>query len=152
MATAVRRAALASTCVYFLPVTAILGSKTSLLQRKRGLKCVSLNCPLPTHGYGVAVGVVESEGILGGVGVVELESDGILGWVGVGVVESEGILGGVWVVELESEGILGGVGVVESESEGILGVVGVGVVESEGILGGVGVGRNFRWSRSRKEF
>jgi hypothetical protein len=24
--------------------------------------------------------------------------------------------------------------------------------ESEGILGGVGVGRNFRWSRSRKEF
>jgi hypothetical protein len=23
--------------------------------------------------------------------------------------------------------------------------------ESEGILGGVGVGRNFRWSRSRKE-
>jgi hypothetical protein len=23
---------------------------------------------------------------------------------------------------------------------------------SEGILGGVGVGRNFRWSRSRKEF
>jgi hypothetical protein len=25
-------------------------------------------------------------------------------------------------------------------------------VESEGILGGVGVGRNFRWSRSRKEF
>jgi hypothetical protein len=25
-------------------------------------------------------------------------------------------------------------------------------VESEGILGGVGVGRNFGWSRSRKEF
>jgi hypothetical protein len=25
-------------------------------------------------------------------------------------------------------------------------------VESEGILGGVGIGRNFRWSRSRKEF
>jgi hypothetical protein len=25
-------------------------------------------------------------------------------------------------------------------------------VVSEGILGGVGVGRNFRWSRSRKEF
>jgi hypothetical protein len=24
--------------------------------------------------------------------------------------------------------------------------------ESEGILGGVGVRRNFRWSRSRKEF
>jgi hypothetical protein len=23
---------------------------------------------------------------------------------------------------------------------------------SEGILGGVGVGRNFRWSRSQKEF
>jgi hypothetical protein len=35
---------------------------------------------------------------------------------------------------------------VEWESEGILGGVGVG------ILGGVGVGRNFRWSRSRKEF
>jgi hypothetical protein len=55
---------------------------------------------------------------------------------------------------------------VESESEGILGGVGVGRnfgwsrgrkefwVESgsEGILGGVGVGRNFRWSRGRKEF
>jgi hypothetical protein len=53
-------------------------------------------------------------------------------------------------VESESEGIFGGVGVVESE--GILGEVGVGVVESEGILGGVGVGRNFEWSRSRKEF
>jgi hypothetical protein len=36
-------------------------------------------------------------------------------------------------VELESEGIY-----VESESEGV--------------LGGVGVGRNFRWSRGRKEF
>jgi hypothetical protein len=24
--------------------------------------------------------------------------------------------------------------------------------ESEGILGGVGIGRNFRWSRNRKEF
>jgi hypothetical protein len=71
-------------------------------------------------------------------------------------------------VESESEGIfrwsrsrkefLGGVGVEvvgsESESEGILGGVGVEVVESEseGILGGVGVGRNFRRSRSRKEF
>jgi hypothetical protein len=54
--------------------------------------------------------------------------------------ESEGILCGVGVVELESEGILGEVGVVEVESE------------SEGILGGVEVGRNFRWSRSRKEF
>jgi hypothetical protein len=55
---------------------------------------------------------------------------------------------------------------VESESEGILGGVGVGrnfrcsrsrkefwvQSESEGILGGVGVGRNFRCSRSRKEF
>jgi hypothetical protein len=55
---------------------------------------------------------------------------------------------------------------VESESEGILGGVGVGrnfrwsrsrkefemESESEGILDGVGVGRNFRWSRSRKEF
>jgi hypothetical protein len=52
---------------------------------------------------------------------------------------------------------------VELESEGILGGVGVGrnfrwsrsrkefLVESEGVLGGVGVGRNFRWSRSRKE-
>jgi hypothetical protein len=36
---------------------------------------------------------------------------------------------------------------VESQSEGILGGVG-----AEGILGGVAVGRNFRWSRSRKEF
>jgi hypothetical protein len=50
---------------------------------------------------------------------------------------------------------------VESESEGILGGVGRNFMwsrsrrnfrESEGILGGVGVGRNFRWSRSRKEF
>jgi hypothetical protein len=54
---------------------------------------------------------------------------------------------------------------VESKSEGILGEVAVGrnfrwsrsrkefyvesKSESEGILGGVGVGMNFRWSRSR---
>jgi hypothetical protein len=36
---------------------------------------------------------------------------------------------------------------VESESKGIL-----LESESEGILGGVEVERNFRWSRSRKEF
>jgi hypothetical protein len=46
---------------------------------------------------------------------------------------------------------------VESESEGILGGVGVGrnfrcSRSPKEFLGGVGVGRNFRWSRSRKEF
>jgi hypothetical protein len=46
---------------------------------------------------------------------------------------------------------------VESESEGILGGVGIGrnfrwSRSRKEFLGGVGVGRNFRWSRSRKEF
>jgi hypothetical protein len=46
---------------------------------------------------------------------------------------------------------------VESESEVILGGVGVGrnfrwSRSRKEFLGGVGVGRNFRWSRSRKEF
>jgi hypothetical protein len=46
---------------------------------------------------------------------------------------------------------------VESESEGILGGAGVGrnfrwSRSRKEFLGGFGVGRNFRWSRSRKEF
>jgi hypothetical protein len=44
---------------------------------------------------------------------------------------------------------------VESESEGILGGVGRNFRWSRSrkeFLGGVGFGRDFRWSRSRKEF
>jgi hypothetical protein len=46
---------------------------------------------------------------------------------------------------------------VESESEGILGGFGVGrnfrwSRSWKEFLGGVGVRKNFRWSRSRKEF